>query len=127
LDQAELEFKDRAFSPFWDAVERATISLGRFDQAIQTISNCSGRYRQILESFEGEAPPFTVGVTSIRGVSAAKPTTERLKSVVRVAQRDFQFATIYEQRKTNQILIQGFQTVAEAIYGMADRISSSID
>ena len=31
-------------------------------------------------------------------------TVERMHTIVRLAQRDFQFATIYEQRKTNQLL-----------------------
>lgn len=54
-------------------------------------------------------------------------TAERMKAIVRKAQRSFQFATIYEQRKTNQILIAGFTNLAEALDQMAYRITDSID
>src|SRR5206468_312018 len=54
-------------------------------------------------------------------------TTDRLKAVVRKAQRNIQFATIYEQRKTNKLLVAGFQHLAQAIDGMGHRITSSIN
>jgi hypothetical protein len=47
--------------------------------------------------------------------------------IVRKAQSDFQFATIYEQRKTNQLLVAGFTNLAQALDGMGQRIASSID
>jgi methyl-accepting chemotaxis protein len=50
-----------------------------------------------------------------------------MKAMVRKAQCDFQFAIIYEQRKTNKILIAGFTNLAQALEGMGDRISASID
>jgi hypothetical protein len=50
-----------------------------------------------------------------------------LRSIVRVAQKNFQFATIYEQRKTNQLLIGGFSTLAQAINDLGSRLESSLD
>jgi hypothetical protein len=49
-----------------------------------------------------------------------------MKSIVRKTQSNFQFATIYEQRKTNQILVAGFTNLAQALEYMTQRISGSI-
>jgi hypothetical protein len=59
------------------------------------------------------------------GVGAT--TAERMQATVRKAQRNFQFATIYEQRKTNQILVEGFTSLAEALNEMTWHITTSID
>jgi methyl-accepting chemotaxis protein len=56
----------------------------------------------------------------------AKDSAGRLQRIVRKAQRNFEFATIYEQRKTNEILIAGFATLGEAIYGLGSRLEQSI-
>ena len=57
----------------------------------------------------------------------ARPTAQRLAVVVRKAQKDFHFATIFEQRKTNKILVAGFSTLASAIYEIGDAISYSLN
>ena len=56
----------------------------------------------------------------------ATATAERMQAIVRKAQRNFQFATIYEQRKTNQILVAGFTTLAQALNQMTGQITASI-
>lgn len=50
-----------------------------------------------------------------------------MKAIVQTAQRNFQFATIYEQRKTNQILVAGFTNLAQALDRMTWQITASID
>ena len=35
LDQAELDFKEGAFAPFWVSIEQATMRLGRFNSGIK--------------------------------------------------------------------------------------------
>jgi methyl-accepting chemotaxis protein len=50
-----------------------------------------------------------------------------MQAIVRKAQRDFQFATIYEQRKTNQILVAGFTNLAQALKDMTWQLTASID
>ena len=54
-------------------------------------------------------------------------TAKRMDSIVRLAQRNFQFATIYEQRKTNQILIAGFTNLEDALREMTWTIKDSIN
>jgi Mg2+ and Co2+ transporter CorA len=50
-----------------------------------------------------------------------------MNGIVRKAQRNFEFSLIYEQRKTNQILVAGFRNLAQALEEMTWRITSSVD
>jgi hypothetical protein len=45
---------------------------------------------------------------------------------VRAAQRDFEFATIFEQRKTNRLLVAGFSTLGQAMGELASRFEASL-
>jgi hypothetical protein len=127
LDVAEWEFRDGAFSPFWDSIERAMSTLGAVDSDVKLISSSSSRYRQLAASYEGRPPPFPVDPESAQWLAAANETTGRLQRLVREAQRNFQFATIYEQRKTSAILIAGFTKLGDAIYGLGDSLGYQIE
>jgi hypothetical protein len=127
LDQAESDFEEGALAPFWDSVERAAMLLGRFDDSVRTITTNAERHTDVAKKYEGTPPPFPIMLDSVTGMAAANTTTDRMKAIVRKAQRNFQFATIFEQRKTNQLLVAGFTNLAQALDGMGRRIESSID
>lgn len=127
LDQAEHDFKEGAFSPFWSSIEKTTMRLGTFDDGVRMITINFKEHGELAKRYKGTLPRFPIVLDSIRGMAAANTTTDRLNRIVRKAQRNFQFATIYEQRKTNQLLAAGFTTLAQALDGMGHRIASSID
>ena len=56
-----------------------------------------------------------------------RSTSDRLSAIVREAQKNYHFAAIYEQRKTSEILIAGFNNLEAAIYGIGAAIVSSLD
>lgn len=124
LDDAEREFTEGAFAPFWDAIERAVNSLARFDFGVQQLlgqfNNCKHELRRL------EVGPQTVQF-DVTAIPDAASTSTRLQEMVRRAQKNFQFATIYEQRKTNQLLVAGFSSLGQALSVMSERITSSID
>jgi hypothetical protein len=60
-------------------------------------------------------------------LAVAATSAERMQAIVRKAQRDFHFATIYEQRKTNQILVAGFTNLGQALRDMKLQLAASID
>jgi hypothetical protein len=124
LNKAEEEFADGAFAPFWDAVESAVTNLARFDQYIQQILSQTNQYNQKRKELDSTPPLFKFNTNDLPNATAA---AERLRSIVRRAQKDFHFATIYEQRKTNQILVSGFQNLGQALSEMTYRIESSLD
>jgi len=69
-------------------------------------------------------PPFELPLGKLPDL---RSTSARLTAIVRESQKDFHFATIYEQRKTNKILIAGFNTLKSAIYGLGDAIAFSLN
>ena len=50
-----------------------------------------------------------------------------MNRIVRRAQKNFQFATIYEQRKTNQLLVSGFGNLSEALNNIGYCIEESMN
>jgi methyl-accepting chemotaxis protein len=127
LDDAKGDFDDGAFAPFWDSIESAAKQLARFHENLKTFKYQSSRYTQLVTRIEGVPPQFPVSPESVARLDVARETAKRMKAMVRKAQCDFHFATIYEQRKTNKILIAGFTNLAQALEIMSDRISASID
>jgi hypothetical protein len=127
LDQAEVDFADSAFAPFWDSIEHAAKALGRFDESIHHIKDNASRYTELLRQYEGTPPPFSLARQSVAKLGVGTTTAERMKNLVRTAQRNFQFSTIYEQRRTNKILVAGFTNLAQALEQMTWQITTSID
>ena len=123
LDQAEVEFADGAFAPFWDEIEAAANCLARVDEAVREIASVSEHYWDHTAKLDEPPPPLMIDPSSLPDIEGI---AERLQSVVCPAQRDFQFATIFEQRKTNQLLVNGFGTLAWAIAEISDRLSRSL-
>lgn len=123
LDVAEQEFQDGAFAPFWDAVEKTANHLAELESVIQKLIQNSTFYKEEAVSLATPLPPFQLGLQTLPDASH---TAERMRSVVRRAQRDFHFASIYEQRKTNQLLFAGFQTLGHAINELGDRLDASL-
>jgi DNA repair ATPase RecN len=124
LDKAEDEFSDGIFAPFWDAIESATNSLAAYHQNIDQLTKKTQDYNKRANQLIEKVPEFKLPLGKLPD---ARPTAERLAKIVRKAQKDFHFATIYEQRKTNQLLYQGFRSLGEAIYSIESEISSSLD
>lgn len=126
LDQAAVDFQDRAFAPFWDAIEKAVSSLGQIDQDVQLIAKNAAEHKTMSGQYDGETPSFPINPHTVEGIKATAPFVERLRALVRKAQTDFEFATIYEQRKTNRVLAAGFFSLGQALDGMGHQISSSL-
>nr|VFK46276.1 MAG: hypothetical protein BECKTC1821E_GA0114239_10622 [Candidatus Kentron sp. TC] len=49
LDQAEKDFEENAFVPFWTAMEKATSELGAFDNRIISIRDAFERYNNLAK------------------------------------------------------------------------------
>lgn len=127
LDQAEVEFADGAFAPFWDCIENTAKTLGRFNEGVHHIKDNSSRYGELIKEYEDTPPKFPLAHQSVTKLGVGTATAERMQAIVRKAQHDFQFATIYEQRKTNQILVAGFTNLAQALQDMTWQLTASID
>lgn len=123
LDRAKGEFSSNAFSPYWDCIEHATRNLANFNNNIQQIRNYADQYYRQLQDKKHNFPSF---FPEREIFPDSVPVINELNTVVRPGLTNFQFATIWEHRKTQNILIQGFSTLGDAISSMAASISSSI-
>ncbi len=126
IKNAEEEFVERAFNPFWDKIEKAVIDLGNFDLNVKKIESLSKEYsRNAAKLDSNRVPePFDKNTYIIPSPSAL---VRELGAIVRVAQKDYQFATIFNQRKTNKILTSGFSTLSEAISEVKNTLQNSIE
>ena len=124
LTQAEHEFAEGAFAPWWDAIEHAANQLAKSDSGIKQIIQYSKSYRDAVTKLDSEPPAFRAGIDTLPDTTR---TADRMRAIVREAQRNFQFASIYEQRKTNKLLIMGFTNLADALNCMSERLGASID
>jgi len=126
LDQAEVDFADDAFAPFWDCIENAAKALAHFDEGVNDIKDNLSRYTELISQCEDAPPRFPLVRESVAKLGVGTGTAERMEAIVRTAQCKFQFATIYEQHKTNQILVAGFTSLAQALGEMTWQIKTSI-
>lgn len=127
LDQAEADFAEGAFAPYWDSIEHAANALARFIEDVHRIQNASTSYTELIGKYEETPPQFPLARESVTKLGVGTATAERMKRIVRVSQRNFQFSTIYEQRKTNQMLVAGFTNLAQALERMTTQVKSSIE
>lgn len=80
LDQAERDFQENAFAPFWTSIEKATTQLGIFDTTVLDLGRFSQRHAALSKAYEGSAPKFPISVKSVTGMAAAAATADRMKA-----------------------------------------------
>jgi hypothetical protein len=127
LDAAEQEFTEGAFAPFWDEIEHAANELAAYKNEVEHLRRSVDGYRaeaMELEKITGAAPELNFPEHQLVD---ARPAAARFAAIVRKAQTNFQFAVIFEQRKTNHLLHTGFGTLGAAIYSLGESINTSLD
>ncbi len=128
LAAAEKEFSEGAFAPFWDEIERAANDLAAYKNEVEYLQRNIGVYNNEageLARLGGDAvAPLALPLNQLPD---ARPSAERFMGLVRQAQKNFQFAMIFEQRKTNQLLHTGFGNLGAAIHSLGDSINASLD
>jgi len=124
---AEKDFSDRAFGPFWDDIEGAVDKFAEFDSNIRQIKRSGDIYQDFLSGTRHNFPPFP---TRIQMLPDPQHCLTHLHQLVRQGSTDYQFASIWENRKehrkTQAILEAGFRGVSDAIDGLGWRIEQSL-
>jgi hypothetical protein len=119
IERAELECDQKAYGPFWDATELAAELLSEILDHFRSIQKNAADYARELHGRNHNFPPFPVAIEALpnpAGVAAA------VRLMVRRGQTNFEFATIWEHRKTRRVLVGGFHTIGDAITGAADAL-----
>lgn len=78
LAEAEREFEERAFAPFWDAVERAVTSLGHFNEEVNNVIANSREHQQLILDLAEDGPEFSV---SLNGLPDPRTTWRKLQYI----------------------------------------------
>ena len=132
VNDAEQEYRDRAFAPFWDSVECATKIIYQYNVHANDLSDSIKNYNGLIDHLpekighdhiEHNFPTFPY---SMDQVPVPVKVYDNLKRIVYDAQKDFEFAVIWEHRHTRQVLIGGFETLGQAIGNLQGRINSSV-
>jgi len=131
LDEAKEHLAKPRFSPFWEAIERATGALCAFDDVLREIADHRTRYRANAATMQGDVPSFSLDPQVLPD---AAPVHQRVEALYMRAQESSEFSNCYEQRrttttidKTNAILMAGFSTLDSAIHALGDRIERSLN
>lgn len=124
LAQAQQEYADNAYGPFWDAVEQSAINLAAFRQTAEQLTRDSASYYQILSGRSHNFP-----MLPIRSGALPDPTAAliELQRTVRAGQTSEVFAIIWEHRKTREAVITGFRNLGEAMSNLRFTVQGSVD
>ena len=122
LKRSRQEFVDRAFGPFWDEVEKAIMSLGKFTTGVRDLTESCNSYAKALKNRKHNFPNAIIEIDKIPD---HKPSLVELQKVIRMGQTDFEFATIWEHRRTRKVLISGFRTLEDAIGNIGNYVETS--
>jgi|GEM_PF-3593904 hypothetical protein len=133
VNNAIQQYQDRVFAPFWDSVESVTKVLYQYNVHATDLSNIIKDYNELIgrlveevghEHLEHNFPSFPYAMDQ---VPVPVKVYDDLKRIVYDAQKDFEFAVIWEHRHTRQVLIGGFETLGQAIGNLKGRIDSSVN
>lgn len=121
--RARAEYAEHAFAPFWDAVERATRHIAAYRDIASGLNTRAVEYQRVLQGRRHDFGLFPVKSTDLPEL---EPRLAEFREVVRLGQTDFHFASIYEQRKTREVLIAGFRTLGDAIENVGHAVTQSL-
>jgi membrane protein implicated in regulation of membrane protease activity len=122
IKEAEKEYADSAFDPYWTSVEEAAGSLAAFDRGVRQLSQNARDYYELLKGRRHNFPAFPIQMESLPDPS---PVVAEFRRVVRLGQTNFQFANIWEHRKTQKVLFEGFQNLGDAVNNLGGTIMRS--
>lgn len=124
LSKIKFEYEENALIPFWDEIEKFISEMDSFNKSISLLNTNRELYHRIIKNTENNFPenfPSIVNETKINRL------IENFEHIKREAFKNFEFANLWEQRKTQKVLAFGFSTLKDAIDNMSISISSAID
>lgn len=118
LDIAEKEFSRNAFSLFWQAIENTTSILEQMSFLVWAVSvKINIDYRVITYKFHN-FPPFFF----LETIPDFTDLIDRYDKIMYQGLSNYQFASIWEAYKTRKTIIEGFNSLENAIQGVRDTL-----
>lgn len=122
VKEAEKEYADSAFDPYWTAIEEAAGELAVYDLKAQGLSQNAQDYYKLLKGQRHNFPAFPIRIESLPNPA---PVVAEFRRIVRLGQTNFQFANIWEHRKTRKVLFKGFRDLGHAVNDLGGTIARS--
>ena len=121
-DNAESMFIEGLYSPFWDEIENSLTNLSKYKKNV-------GELILKIQNYNNSAPALNLPSFNLplNKLPDARITANRLKLLLNEAHKDPTHTHVYEQRKQNKILIEGFNNLTSAVYNIGEQITYEIN
>ncbi|OYW74667.1 MAG: hypothetical protein B7Z37_16710, partial [Verrucomicrobia bacterium 12-59-8] len=123
ITHAEAELADNSVGAFWDEIESATRRLAQYNNSIATIlrltSDHANRRVALLNEFQPKA-------LEPRPIPNGEDLIFRMAKIVKQARRNPQWEAIFQQRRTNDILVHGFGNLGNALESLQQAVSTGL-
>lgn len=127
--EADRHFARGAFTPFWEAVEGCAKSLNQHRKSLAEVSQGLAEWQRLAASARDIGyRPAVVPPREMAEVATLNPgekVAARVGALVDEAHTNRDFATIYEQRRTTQAVIDGFNGLNDAVTRLGGVIERS--
>jgi hypothetical protein len=124
IELARREFSARAYSSFWDALATAKSELLA---CVSGVEGLSSRIRSYVGHLRARLHTFPLPPIAPTDLPSTDILCRELSSIARQGETDFQFATILEHKKTREVLVAGFASVAGAIDNLAATLDAGLE
>lgn len=124
LVQIKFEFNDNALVPFWDEVENFVLQMNSFEESLKMLKKNKYIFYKVIQSTENNFPnSFPVSTD----INFPEQIFSDFKFIQRQAYKRFEFANLWEQRKSQKIMAFGFSNLKGAIDNMSQSVVSALN
>lgn len=120
---AEAELKDDSVGAFWDEVEGATRRLAQYNNGVHTLLHLTETHRKRRLALPDNLQPAHIEPLPLPD---GGHLVSRLSATVKQARRNPQWETIFQQRRTIDILVKGFANLGAALESLQHTISDGL-
>lgn len=124
VTRAESEHADDSVGAFWDEIEAATRRFAQYNNSISVIHQLAEDHTRRRAALPSEFQPNAL---EPRALPDGDHLLSRMAKIVKQARRNPQWETIFQQRRTNDILVRGFESLGDAMESLQDTISAGFN
>lgn len=121
ISRAESELNDDSVGAFWDEIEAATRRFAQYNNSISVILKLTEDHARRSAALPSN---FRPKVLEQQTLPDGEHLLSQMAKIVKRARRNPQWESIFQQRRTNDILVRGFESLGEAMESLQDTISS---
>lgn len=117
-------FQRKNYSLFWDLVKQ---NLELCDECVSLLSQLASNAESYVKVLSGRVHDFPVYPIKMEHIPEFKKLSAELDAIIDLGQTDFEFATIYEQRRNRDLIVNGTKNLDEAIARFSSELAMKRD